>query len=105
MFSRQVTMRLKKGAAAELARVVEREVIPLMRSQKGFRDEITLVAADRLEAVSTSFWDTAEDVEEFNLKAYHGVLESLSKVVEKNPKAATFEVINSTLHGDGGRTP
>ncbi len=76
----------------------------MMRQQKGFRDEITLVASDRLEAVSTSFWDTAEDAEEFNLKAYPAVLESLSRVVEKNPKAVTFEVTNSTLHDVVGRT-
>ena len=104
MYSRQITMRLKRGAAAELARVVEREVVPVMRQQKGFRDEITLVASDRLEVVSTSFWDTAEDAEEFNLRAYPAVLESLSKVVEKNPKAVTFEVTNSTLHDVVGRT-
>ena len=104
MFTRQITMRLKKGAAPELARLVERVVIPMMRQQKGFRDEITLVAPDRLEAVSTSFWDTAEDAEEFNVKAYPGVLASLSGVVEKNPKAAIFEVTNSTLHDVVGRT-
>ena len=104
MFSRQVTMRLKKGAAAELARVVEREIIPAMRRQKGFRDEITLIAADRLEAVSTSFWETAGDAEEFNLRAYPAVLESLSRAVERNPKAVTFEVTNSTLHDVVGRT-
>lgn len=99
MFARQVTMRLKKKAAPELSRVVEREVLPVMRAQKGFRGEITLVAPDRLEAVSTSFWDDAADAEAFNEKAYAGVLESLSKVVEKNPKAVTFEVSNSTLAG------
>ena len=104
MFTRQITMRLKKGAAPELARLVERVVIPMMRQQKGFRDEITLVASDRLEAVSTSFWDTAEDAEKFNLTAYPEVLESLSGVVEKNPKAVTFEVINSTLHDVVGCT-
>jgi hypothetical protein len=32
------------------------------------------------------------------------VLESLSRVVEKNPKAVTFEVVNSTLHDVVGRT-
>ena len=104
MYSRQITMRLKKGAAPELAGIVERVVLPVMRQQKGFRDEITLVALDRLEAVSTSFWDTAEDAEEFNLKAYPAVLASLSRVVEKNPKAVTFEVANSTLHDVTGRT-
>ena len=103
MFTRHVTMRLRKGAAHELAGLVERVVIPLMRQQKGFRDEITLVALDRLEAVSTSFWDTAEDAEEFNLKAYPAVLASLSRVVEKNPKTVTFEVANSTLHDAVGR--
>lgn len=97
MFARQVTMRLKKGAAPELARVVEREVLPLMRAQKGFCGQITLVAPDRLEAVSMSFWDDADDAEAFNVKAYVEVLESLTKVVEKNPKAATFEVSSSTL--------
>ncbi len=104
MFTRQVTMRLKKGAAPELARIVERVVIPMMRQQKGFRDEITLISSDRLEAVSTSFWETAEDAEEFNLKAYPEVLASLSRVVEKNPKAVTFEVTNSTLHDVAGST-
>ena len=104
MFTRQITMRLKKGAAPELARLVERVVVPMMRQQKGFRDEITLIASDRLEVVSTSFWDTAADAEAFNLKAYPEVLESLSRVVEKNPKAVTFEVTNSTLHDVVGRT-
>lgn len=97
-------MRLRKGAAPELARIVERDVIPMLRQQKGFRDEITLVASDRLEAVSTSFWDTAEDAEEFNRKAYPQVLAYLSRVVEKNPKAVTFDVVNSTLHDVVGRT-
>ena len=104
MFTRQITMRLKKGAAPELARLVERVVIPMMRQQRGFRDEITLVASDRLEVVSTSYWDTAEDAEEFNLRAYPAVLASLSGVVEKNPKVVTFEVTNSTLHDVVGRT-
>ena len=97
-------MRLRKGAAPDLARIIERVVIPLMKQQKGFRDEITQVASDRLEVVSTSFWDTAEDAEEFNLKAYPDVLASLSGVVEKNPKAVTFEVASSTLHDVAGST-
>ncbi len=104
MFTRHVIMQLKANAASEFTRTVEKEVLPMLRKQKGFRDEITLIAPDRLEAVSTSFWDTAEDAEEFNLSAYPAVLESLSRVVEKNPKAVTFEVTNSTLHDAVGRT-
>ena len=37
-------------------------------------------------------------------KAYPQVLAYLSGVVERNPKAVTFEVANSTLHDAVGRT-
>ena len=39
------------------------EVIPMLRKQKGFTDEITLVAAERNEVIAISFWDRREDAE------------------------------------------
>ena len=44
MFTRHVTMKLKADSAAEFNRIIENEVLPLLRKQKGFRDEITFVA-------------------------------------------------------------
>jgi heme-degrading monooxygenase HmoA len=98
MYTRHVTMKLKANSAAEFTRVIESEIIPLLRKQKGFRDEITFVAPERSEAVANSFWDTKEDAEAYNQAGYQEVLKTLSKVVEGTPKVETFEVANSTFH-------
>jgi heme-degrading monooxygenase HmoA len=98
MYTRHVTMKLKANASAEFTRVIENEIIPLLRKQKGFCDEITFVAPERSEAVANSFWDAKEDVEAYNRTGYQEVLKTLSKVVEGTPKVETFEVANSTFH-------
>jgi len=98
MFTRHVTMKFKANSAPEFTRVIENEIIPLLRKQKGFRDEITLVAPERAEAIATSFWDSKEDAEAYNRTGYQEVLKTLSKVTEGTPKVETFEVANSTFH-------
>jgi hypothetical protein len=98
MFTRHVTMKLKTNSAVEFTRIIENEVIPLLRKQKGFRDEITFVAPERSEAVANSFWDTKENVDTYNQTGYQEVIRTLSKVVEGTPMVETFEVANSTFH-------
>ena len=98
MFTRHVTLKLKANSAAEFNRIIENEVLPLLRKQKGFRDEITFIAHERSEAVGNSLWDTKEDAQAYNGTGYPEVLKALSKVVEGTPTVETFEVANSTLH-------
>jgi heme-degrading monooxygenase HmoA len=98
MFTRHVTIKLKANSAAEFTRVIENEIIPLLRKQKGFRDEVTFVVPERSEAIALSFWDTKENAEAYNRTGYQEVLKTLSKVVEGDPKIETYEVANSTFH-------
>ena len=98
MFNRHITMQLKANSASELTRIIENEIIPLLRKQKGFRDEVTLVAPERSEAIANSFWDTKEDAEAYNRTGYPEVLKALSNVVNGTPRVETFEVSNSTFH-------
>ena len=98
MFGRQVTMKLKTNSATELTRIAEKEIVPMLRKQKGFRDETTFIAPERLEAVANSFWDTKEDAEAYNLTGYPEVLKTLSNVIEGTPTVKTFEYANSTFH-------
>ena len=98
MFTRHVTMKLKANSAAEFNLIIENEVLPLLRKQKGFRDEITFIAPERSEAVGNSFWDTKEDAQAYNSTSYPEILKALSKVVEGTPTVETFEVATSTLH-------
>ena len=98
MFGRHVTMKLKANSVAEIPRIIENDVLPLLRKQKGFRDEISFVSSERSLAVGISLWDTKEDAEAYNRAEYPEVLKALSEVVEGTPTVETFEVANSTLH-------
>ncbi len=98
MYTRNVTMNLKANCAPEFTRTLEQEVIPMLRKQRGFRDEITLVAPERNEIVAMSFWDKKEDAELYSREKYPEILKTLSKVVEGTPRVQLFEVANSTSH-------
>ena len=97
MFTRHVTMRLKPNSVPEFTRTFESEVLPLLRKQDGFKDEITLVQGG-IEALGISFWDKKEQAETYDRNAYPQVLKALAKVVEGTPKVQTYEVANSTVH-------
>jgi hypothetical protein len=98
MYARNVRIKLKTDSAPEFARLVEKEIIPLLHKQKGFKDEISFVSPERNEAMAISFWDKQEDAESYNHVAYLDVLKVLSKVVAAMPKMKTFVVANSTSH-------
>jgi hypothetical protein len=98
MFARHVTMKLKANSVVELPRIIENDVLPLLRKQKGFRDEISFVSPERSLAGGISLWDTNEYAEAYNRAEYPEVLKALSEVVEGTPTVETFEVANSTLH-------
>jgi len=98
MYTRNVSMKLKVNSAPEFTRTLEKEILPLLRKQKGFKDEISFVAPERNEAVAISFWDKKESAEAYNREKYAEVLKALSKVVEGTPRVETFEVANSTSH-------
>lgn len=90
--------KLKTKSTVGFTRIFEGEIIPLLRRQKGFDDEISFVAPERNEAVAISFWDKKEDAEAYNRDKYPEILKALSKVVEGAPRVETFEVGNSTSH-------
>ncbi len=98
MFTRTLTLKLKPNVVQDFTRLNENEIIPLLRKQKGFRDEITFVAPERSEALAISLWDTKENAENYNRTTYPEVLKIMSKVVEGTPKVETFELSNSTFH-------
>ena len=98
MYTRNVSMKVKTNSVPEFTSTLENEVIPMLRKQKGFRDEITLVAPEQNEVVAISFWDRKEDAEAYNREKYPEILKTLSKVVQGTPRVELFEVANSTSH-------
>jgi len=98
MFARKVSMHLKPDSVAEFTRKLEKDVIPLLRKQNGFQDEITFVATDRKEAFGISLWDRKESAETYNRGSYAEVAKILATVIEGTPQVETYEVANSTYH-------
>lgn len=98
MFARRVYVRLKIDRAAEFTQKIEKEIIPLLRKQNGFQDEITFLSPGGKEAFSLSLWDKAESAEAYNRAAYPDAAKIMATVIEGAPQVETFEVANSTFH-------
>ena len=103
MFARSVTIRLKPNVVAEFNRTMETDILLLLQKQKGFRDEISLVASNGSEAVGISLWDHKEDAEAYNRTTYPEVQKLLAKVSEGTPQVQTYEVGSSTIHKAAAR--
>ena len=99
MFARRVLLNLKDAESApELTRTLENKVIPLLREQQGFQDELTFVAPGGTEAFAISLWDKRESADAYNRETYPEVLKLLAELVEDDPRVETYEVANSTFH-------
>jgi len=98
MFARNVRMQLKANSNTQFTQALEKEVIPLLRKQDGFQDEVTFLVPGGTEAVAISFWQTKEKAEAYARTGYPEVLKALSKVVEGTPQLQSYEVSNSTFH-------
>ena len=98
MFARNVSLHLKPNSVGEFSRMIEKEIIPLLRKQKGFQDEIMFIASGGLEAVGISLWEEKENAEAYHRRTYPEVMKALAKVVDGIPQIQTYEVSNSTFH-------
>jgi len=101
MFARRVTLNLKPNSAAEFTQRLEKEVIPMLRKQKGFQDEITFVVPAGTEAFGVSLWDNKESADAYSRGSYAEVTKMLEKLVDGTPRVETYEVSNSTFHKIG----
>jgi hypothetical protein len=98
MFARKVFMHLKPNSVGELIQSLEKEIIPLLRKQKGFQDEITFIDGAGTKAFGISLWERPENAEAYNREVYPAVRKILAKSIEGAPQIETFEVITSTFH-------
>jgi hypothetical protein len=98
MYARNVTLQLKANSGPEFTRMLETDVLPVLRKQNGFKDEITFVAPNGNEALAISLWESKDNAEAYGRDTYPAVLTSLAKVVEGTPEVESYQVSNSTFH-------
>ena len=72
MFTRVVELVSKQGKARELSSTINDKIVPILKKQPGFADEIVLVAdADSNRVLALSFWKTREDAERYQREQYN----------------------------------
>jgi hypothetical protein len=98
MFARSVSIHLKSNMLSDYTRTFEKDILPLLRKQKGFTDEITLSNPSSPDVVAISLWETRNDAEAYNTNTYPEVLKSFARMIDGTPKVQTFEAVTSTFH-------
>ncbi len=99
MFTRVVELTSKPRKSRELSSLINDKIVPILKKQAGFVDEIVLVSdADSDRVLALSFWKTREDAERYQREQYNSVRETMQSVLEADPVVGTFEVHTSTGH-------
>ena len=98
MYARMVKGQFKPDKFQFVTNTLENEVIPLLRKQHGFRDELSFFEKDRNEAYAISFWDNKADLEKYEREIYPQVHEKMAGAFVSAPTAHDFEVSNSTWY-------
>jgi heme-degrading monooxygenase HmoA len=98
MFTRIVSMQLKPNSSGEFSELFEKEVLPLLRKQQGFRDEMLFVDPGGPELVVISLWESKELAESYSRTAYPEVLKIFARVLDGTPKVRSFRLAHSTFY-------
>jgi len=99
MFTRVVELTGKPRKSGELSSLINDNIVPILKKQAGFVDEIVLVSdANTDRVLALSFWRTREDAERYQREQYDSVRETLQSALEVEPVVRTFEVHTSTTH-------
>jgi heme-degrading monooxygenase HmoA len=101
MFARIVSMQLKPNSTSEFRQLFDTKILPTLRSQEGFRDELLFEVAGGPEIVAISLWDSREEAEAYDRATYPDVVKALTKVIERAPVVKTYQLAFSTLHDSG----
>lgn len=98
MHARIVKFNLKPNSLLAFTETFEKEVLPMLRKESGFQDQITCSGlSGSNEVVTVSTWDRKESADSYNASTYPIILKTLSNVIEGSPYVKTYEVTSSTF--------
>ena len=98
MYARNVSIHLKPNMLSDYTQTFEKDVLPLLRKQNGFKDEIAFSGSDGTDVTAISLWDNKANAEAYNNNIYPEVVKTLARVMDGTPQVQSGEVVNSTIH-------
>lgn len=97
MFARNVHLQLKPNTSTQFTQTLEKEVLPLLRKQPGFQEELAFISSNGNEAYAMSFWESKDKADQYGRAAYPDVLKALGNVVKGTPEVLSYDVCSSTI--------
>jgi hypothetical protein len=97
MFARNISIHLKSNMLSDYTRVFDKDVLPLLRKQNGFKNEITLAGPGGVDVTTISLWENKKDADTYNTNTYPTVLKTLASFIEGTPQVHTYDVVSSTF--------
>ena len=99
MFTRIVEMTARPGKAMDLALALNNNVLPTLRKQSGFIDEIVMDSnADPEILLEISLWESKTDADRYAHTEFTHVIDGLTDLIHAMPQVRTFNVKQSTIH-------
>lgn len=98
MYARLVKGHIKPEKFDLATQVLENDVIPILKNQKGFRDELSFFNRELKEGFAISFWDNEEDMIRYEREVYPEVRDKMAQTFEGLPETQNFEIGNSTWY-------
>ena len=98
MFARFVKTHLRPDQFKLATETMHTEVIPLLKKQRGFKDEIAFYNDETKEAFAISFWDSQKNLELYEKEVYPKVRDKMEDLYDETPFIRNYEVTNSTWY-------
>ena len=95
----------KPGKKPEFVAAWNNEILPTLKKQQGFVDEILLFGAEKPNlGVGLSFWNSREDAERYHRKVFSKVAGSVKHLMRGAPTVRSFNVeAAATFHIPAGK--
>ncbi len=97
MYARKVSIHLKSNMLSNYTQAFENDILPLLRKQNGFKDEITLAGPGGVDVTAISLWDNQNNADSYNTNIYPQVLKTMAKFIEGTPLVHPCDVVSSTF--------
>ncbi|HZK49474.1 MAG TPA: antibiotic biosynthesis monooxygenase [Thermoleophilia bacterium] len=93
MYARAVNIQFHSAKIDEANRIVQDAIVPVLKEQKGFREQFLLTQSDTGKAVSINLWETEADLTAFeSSQLYRELMGKLAGVIAAPPAGERYEV-------------
>jgi len=91
---------VKPNADGAFADYFEQQLLPSLRAEPGFKDEMLLVVPGGPGIVLISFWESEANADNYECRAWPESMKMLAKILDP-PVFRRFQLAHSTLHPEG----